>query len=810
MRFRVVEISLFAIALLGCSATWGIDSVSPEEVRFFESQVRPVLAANCVKCHGLKKQRGGLRLDSREAILQGGESGTSVVPGDPEQSLLISAIRHDSLQMPPDEKLSESDVEALTAWVRRGAPWPADAGKIVVVVDRRERILSESDRQYWAFQPLRNPSSPAAVGSAFEHSPLDRFVSARRAEEGLVAAPPAAPRALVRRAFYDLLGLPPTLAELDAFEASELPDRYERLLDELQASPRYGEKWGRHWLDLVRYAESDGYKQDDYRPHAWRYRDYVVRSLNTDKSYRQFLQEQIAGDELDPTNLEAQVATGYLRHWTYEYNQRDVRGQWTNVLNDITDVTADVFLGLGMSCARCHDHKYDPLLQRDYFRLQAFFAPLQPRDEMVVSAPEVLTAYQQRLAHWNARTAEIRDRLTAIEKPHRHKVAQSAIEKFPKDIRPMLAKSDSERTPLEQQLATFAYRQVSLEQVNLKMDSKLSEPEKSEWLELTKRLAEFDADRPVPPGQAQVVSDVGISAPPTWIPGRPGALINPGFPSVLDPSDAEIVPTATTTGRRSALASWLASDQNPLTARVLVNRIWQFHFGRGLVRTASDFGRLGEPPTHPELLDWLTHRFQLSDWKLKPLHRLLMTSATYCQAARVHSPAALERDPDNRWLWHMPVRRLQAEQLRDAVLVASGEIDFAIGGPGVDASIPRRTLYTKVLRNRRDSLLEAFDGADSFSSTAERNVTTTPTQALILINGPFALARASQLATETRSIPDDHELVVRLYSRILFRAPASEELSLILPLLAAAPDRDVAIEDIAHVLLNASEFLYVE
>ncbi|MFM7846005.1 MAG: DUF1549 and DUF1553 domain-containing protein, partial [Planctomycetota bacterium] len=507
----------------------------------------------------------------------------------------------------------------------------------------------------------------------------------------------------------------------------------------------------RHWLDLVRYAESDGFKQDDYRPHAWHYRDYVIKSLNADKPYDQFIREQLAGDELAPNDDEAQVATGFLRHWIYEYNQRDVRSQWTNILNDVTDVTADVFLAMGLGCARCHDHKYDPLLQRDYFRLQAFFAPLVPRDDRSLATAAERADYAQRLSDWERKTAEIRTEMTAIEQQIRAQTTQSAIDKFPKDIRPMLRKSPDERAPLEQQLAELANRQVTLEQVNVKMESRLKDEAKERWVALKKRLDEYAIDRPAPLPVVNAVSDVGVHAPPTVIPGgREGAVIEPGFLSILDPAPATIqpLPALPSTGRRSALANWLTQPDQPLTPRVAVNRLWQYHFGRGLVKTASDFGRLGEPPTHPELLDWLAGQLLQHNWQWKPLHRQLVTSATYRQAAAEASTVAKLRDPDNRLWWRMNVRRLDAEQIRDALLQATGELDLAMGGPSAEWSRPRRSVFTRVIRNQRDPLLDVFDSPDHILSTAERNVTTTPNQALLMMNGKYLLDRAQVLAQQ--------------------------------------------------------------
>lgn len=797
--------------------------ITPEQRRHFETHVRPVLAANCLRCHGAKKQRGGLRLDSREGLLRGGESGAAFRDDEPLGSLLIAAIQHNGLQMPPDGKLSEAEIDGLVSWIRMGAPWPSDARRIETLVDRREKTFSEADRSYWAFQLIDRHGRPGEstrpeIGS-IERTPVDRFITTKLDEHRLTAAPAATPATLMRRVSFDLTGLPPSRDELLDFETDLTPDAYERLLDRLLASPAYGEKWARHWLDLVRYADSDGYKQDDFRPHAWRYRDYTVQAFNRDKSYRDFIREQLAGDETDPGNPDSLVATGFLRHWIYEYNQRDVRGQWTTVLNDLTDVTGDVFLGMGMGCARCHDHKYDPILQRDYYRLQAFFAPFRPRDEMVGDTSAAIVDYAAAERDWQSKTAEIRQRMAEIEAPHRSKVTQSAIAKFPKDIRAILSKPEAERLPLEFQLAEFASRQIELEQVNLKMESKLAGEEKEEWLALSKRLGEYAVDRPPVPGMANVVHDVGPLAPPTTIPGRPGIDIAPGFLSILDPTDA-VLPAlpldAKSTGRRTALANWLTRDDHPLVSRVIVNRVWQHHFGKGLVTTASDFGRLGEPPSHPELLDWLATRFQSRRWEFKPLHRLFMLTATYRQDSNSSDmEASLQIDPENRWLSHMPLRRLQAEQIRDAMLVASGELDHSAGGPGSDADKPRRSIYVKVIRNRRDPLIDAFDGVDNFTSTADRNVTTTPTQALLMINGPFAVTRAAKLAEQiTRDesgMPRTPKQVVdSIFESILRRAPTVAEQSRFAEWIASAADRTGTIQDICHVLMNSNEFLYVK
>lgn len=809
------------------SAIRAADAPDPAAARkHFETHVRPVLAQQCLHCHGAKRQRGELRLDSHAALLKGGESGPAIVPGRPDESLLIEAIEHRSLQMPPESKLADHEIEALKQWIRDGAAWPED-DRTLSAGPRSRKSLTDDDRRYWAFQPISDAPAPAIPPNPRRSSPIDNFIHTKLASAQLAPSPEADRRALLRRVWFDLVGLPPDADTLDEFLADSSPDAYQRQVDRLLAHPAHGERWAQHWLDLVRYAESDGFKQDDYRPTAWRYRDYVIRSLNSDKPYDRFVQEQLAGDELAPQDSDALVATGYLRHWMYEYNQRDVRSQWNNILNDITDVTSDVFLGMGLGCARCHDHKYDPLLQKDYYRLQAFFAALQPRDDMPLGTPEQLAEHAARLADWEAKTSEIRRETAELEAAIRAKIADAAIDKFPKDVRPMLRKPLAERDPFERQLADLANRQVLLEQKNVKMDAKLKDEAKEKWLALQKRLAEYDIDKPAPLPAAQAATDVGPAASPTYIPGtRNASAIAPGFLSVLDPHDAQIIPPSEnpqSTGRRLTLARWITRPDHPLTSRVIVNRLWQYHFGRGLVRTSSDFGRLGEPPTHPELLDWLARSLVAHDWQMKPLHRELVSSATYRQSSLTPaSETARLVDPDNRLWWRMDIRRLGAEQIRDSLLAVTGELRREAAGPSVDWQQPRRTVYTKVLRNVREPLLDAFDSPDHIISTPDRNVTTTPTQALLMINGGYTQARARQFAAQLSTRPDEspEQRLTFAYRAALGRAPTADETRDALEYLeqscaTASSDnrstvRDAAWLDLCHVLLNANEFLYVD
>jgi mono/diheme cytochrome c family protein len=750
---------------------------TPEQLRFFETKVRPLFAEHCLKCHGPEKKRGGLRLDSRAAMLEGGDAGPAIEPGKPDQSLLIRAVRQaDELKMPPDgKKLTDTQIALLTRWVVMGAPAP-DTAKPTRAA--RGKITDE-DRAWWAFQPVRQAPVPDVEDGAWARNPIDRFIFARLKAEGLRPAPEADRATLVRRVYFDLLGLPPTPAQVKAFLADQSPGAYARLIDRLLASPRYGERWARHWLDLVRYADSDGYRIDDYRPHAWRYRDYVIASFNHDKPYDRFVQEQLAGDELFPDSPEALVATGYLRHWIYEYNNRDVRGQWTTILDDLTDTTGDVFFGLGIQCARCHDHKFDPILQKDYYRLQAFFAPILPREDLNAATPDEVKRHQAQLASWEAQTAELRRRIAAIEAPYRKTATREAIAKFPADIQKMIRTPVPERTPLEHQLAQLAYRQVDYEYDHL--ERRLKGKDKETVLALRRQLAAFDKDKPPPLPVAFAATDVGPKAPPVFIPKKGGLPIEPGFPTLFDEAPAAIdpVPSAPhSTGRRSALARWLTRPDNPLTARVIVNRVWQYHFGRGLAASASDLGRLGEKPTHPELLDWLAGRLVRKGWSLKNLHRLILTSATYRQSSR-HPQAERYRgnDPANRLYWHRDTRRLDAEQIRDAILAVTGELDLTAGGPGVNSSQPRRSIFAKVLRNTRDPLLEAFDWPLFFASASSRDTTTTPVQSLLLINGQAMLLRGQAFAArlEREGGGSEGRMIERAYQLAFGRKPGKEE-----------------------------------
>lgn len=788
----------------------------PDAERAFESEVRPILAANCVECHGPDQQKGGLRLDTRAGLVAGGDSGRVVEPGSPEASLLVEAIRHDGLRMPPRKRLRDEEIAAIERWVARGAAWPAepadhaDAGAPAL---RARGELTDEDRSWWAFRPLRRPPIPEVDDSAWPRTPLDRFILARLEAEGLHPAGEADRGTLIRRVSFDLTGLPPSPEEVDAFLADARPDAYERLVDRLLASPAYGERWARHWLDLARYAESDGYRQDAFRPTAYRYRDWVIAAFNEDLPFGRFVQAQLAGDEIAPDSVEMRVATTFLRLGPYEFNQRDVAGQRGTVLNELTDTVGDVFLGLGLGCARCHDHKFDPILQADYFRLQGFLAATLPRDDLPLASAEEAAAHRAAMSRWEAATADLRAQIDDLERPYREQARAEALAKFQPEFRAAWETPEAERTPYQRQIAYLIGRQL-VEEFG-RIDGRIKGREKVLLDALQKKLAAHDAIRPAPLPMALTVTDVGPTAPPNVIPGdRQARDIAPGYPAVVDPAPAAIETVdGLSTGRRLTLARWLTRPDHPLTPRVLANRLWQHHFGRGLAPTTSDFGHLGMPPSHPELLDWLAVELVERGWSLKAMHRLIVTSAAYRQGAAQDTPtldAAVHLDPENRLLWCRTPRRLEAEVIRDAMLNASGELDRRAGGPSASSEEPRRSVYLKVIRNSPDPLLATFDAPDGNATTPERNRTTTATQALAMVNGAWTLARAEAMARrlDALGVVDRDERIDRLFRWTLGRAPSDDERRIASRFL----DQNDAggWSDLAHALFNSNAFLYVD
>ena len=744
--------------------------------------------------------------------------------------------------------------------------WPVLAAAALVSVGAGpspDRPFTDEERSYWAYQPVRKPAVPAVRDRAWVKTGVDAFILAAHERKGIRPAPPADKVTLLRRVTFDLTGLPPTPAEVRAFLADRSGNAYGRVVDRLLASPHYGEKWARHWLDLARYAESEGFKSDETRPNAWRYRDYVIDSFNQDKPYDRFVQEQVAGDELWPEDPSALVATGFNRHYPDESNARNLMQRRQEILNDITDATGAVFLGVTYGCARCHNHKFDAILQTDYYKLQAFFAATRSKDDYVLASKQRQADYESRLAAWKDATREISEQLARIEAPVLKAIYDENFSKYPAEIQQAVRMEPRERGPMEWLMfhkASWLLDSKADEDGN-GIRQRLKGDARKEWEDLRAKLASFDAIKPEPLPVGSGVTDVGAEAPPTHLLAggaydKPRDEVPPGFLAIVDPAPPRIVPTADgrSTGRRTALARWLTDPRNPLVARVMANRIWHYHFGRGIVGTPSDFGVKGEERTHPELLDWMAATFVERGWSIKQMHRLILLSSTYRQSADAGA-AAVRADPDNRLLSRFPRHRLTGEEIRDAILAVSGQLNASIGGPSVFPDLPpgmevrggwkkdekeelkgRRSVYVFVRRNSRYPLFQAFDMPDTHESCARREVTTTAPQALSLLNDKVVLKAAESFAGRLLAeAPADADARVTAAYRLAFsRAPDREERRMARAFLdeqarriearlaenrpvglppdlssRVPPAQAAALVDFCHVLVNANEFVYV-
>jgi hypothetical protein len=721
-------------------------------------------------------------------------------------------------------------------------------------------------RKHWAFQKVTRPAVPTVQHTNSVANPVDAFVIAALEKKGIAPGSVADKRRLVRRAYLDLIGVPPTPEQVERFLADNSAEAFAKVIDELLASPHYGERWARHWLDLARYAESEGFKADETRPNAWRYRDYVIASLNSDKPYSCFVQEQIAGDELWPKDSDARIATAFNRHYPDESNARNLMQRRQEILNDITDTVGGVFMGLTYACARCHDHKFEPILQSDYYRLQAFFANTAAKDDLTLTSQGEVKRYREKLAIWEEKTRAIREQMEEIEAPKRKALEEDYFEKYPSEIRAILNKPEGERNPFERQMAWKAKQYLDPKSHEYVGDTeavlgKLKGEEKRRWQELK---AELDRYANLHPGNLPIgsgMSDIGAEAPKTFVLSKgsyekPVSEVEPGFLTLLDPEPAPVTPLPgiTSTGRRAALAKWLTDPANPLSARVVVNRVWHYHFGRGIAATPSDLGLKGERPTHPELLDWLASEFIAHNWSIKYLHRLIMTSRVYQQASQ-HRAKAAQIDPENKLLWRFPMQRLEGEIIRDSALTVAGLLNPKMGGPSIFPELPpgmptprggwkinddpeernRRSIYVFVRRNTRYPLFESFDMPDPHESCSRRNVTTSPIQALNLLNSKLMLEWAQSFAARViANGGDDLDRQIDTAFRLAYcRPPAKDEKQMAREFFAkhrrilaerleagekvplprdvpgeVQPADAATLVDMCHMLLNANEFVY--
>ena len=883
---------------------------SPAEVgeEYFERRVRPLLLQHCTKCHGPGLQSAGIDLTKPATVL-----GSAVISGD-ESSPLVRAIRYESTKkMPPDSKLAPEQIEVLVAWVRMGAPWPGyePAG------DESLRPADESvESSHWSFQPIADPQVPDPGPSEWVRNDIDRFILSRLQEEGLQPAPEAGPSTLLRRAKFDLVGLPPDGREVRRFAGSVDRGAFDRLVKDLLSSDHYGERWGRHWLDVARYADSTGVDEDHPFGDSWRYRDYVVAAFNDDRPFDEFAREQIAGDLLpapegSQLNRRGIVATGFLAVGPMALAQRDPIQKKYDVVDEQIDTLSKAFLGLTVACARCHDHKFDPILTSDYYAMAGIFASTRTFDDWTrngsryykhpLIAPDEYARYKaqadalarlERARRVAAQLAVLRHlaggpatRVAAYMRAGsgRHQSAeldQETLDWFRIYLRQgssprahlaawLEAGEDEEAVALEYQIEILdglreridtlgewladAQRaldapgkaelpafpaelpdsavlrdllddggpfDVGFDEIRLA----LPESDRTTVEALDARIARSEAALPAPPPTANAVTDGETVAQRIFVRGQhqsPGAKVDKRFPLVLAGTDQR--PIESGSGRLE-LASWIASPDNPLTARVIVNRVWQWHFGEGLVRTPSNFGLRGEPPTHPQLLDWLASRFIEGGWSIKALHRLIMASATYRMTSAT-STEAWEADPDNRLWSRFRRRRLTIEELRDSYLALSGELDPTVGGDTDTGSgdlaefdrnnrrinpdnHQRRSIYLPLMRNKLPSLLGLFDFGDATTSGGDRSETNVAPQALYLMNSGFVLRTASAIAGRLAGGVADK--VQQAYRIVLARPPSDEEVARAIEFITANSDPSRGWAGLCKTLLASNEFHFVE
>lgn len=770
-RFGLLALNL-GFGLLISLLSDHVHAADEDQQRFFREKIEPVLRNECFSCHSERAEpvQAELRLDTRKSILRGGESGPAAIPESPQKSLLIQAIRHEGgLAMPPKKpQLPESTIADFEKWVESGMPGLPEGSE-----NQGAQTDLLEGRKHWAFQPIRKRTPPSTADATWNVSPIDAFIASKLEERQWKPSRPASRKELIRRVTFDLIGLPPSPEEVQAFIEDQRPDAYEQLVDRLLKSPLYGERWAQHWLDVVRFAETEGFEYDAHVPDAWRFRDYVIDSFNKDKPFDRFLTEQIAGDEIAPDDTECQAASIFFRLGPVRRNagNPEIALSRNEVLTERTDVIGAAFLGMTVGCARCHNHKLEPISQKDYYRLQAYMAATDEHNISLASAED-----QQQ---WQDKT----------------KQTQAEIAK----LRTQASKSEgADKVQLESQIETLQ--------------------------------ATLPAPLPVVPGTRnnfEKRTEIHVLRRGIWenkgeaVGARPlSVLIADGIPEL----------STETTNPRTHLSRWLASPDHPLTARVIVNRIWQRHFGTGIVKTPNDLGIHGDPPSHPELLDWLASTFIEGDWRLKPLHRIIVLSKTYQQSSASSNETEQEKlDPENRLLWRMSRRRLSAEEVRDAMLAVSGQINLKAGGPSIMVPVEaelvnllykpsqwvvaqdlaehnRRSIYLIAKRNLRLPFLENFDAPALQTSCARRETSTHAPQALEMLNGSFsndmAIAFAQRLERETHG--DRTRIVDRAFQLALGRPPLTEERNRSLSFLEEQP-----LSEFALAVFNLNGFLYV-
>ena len=939
---------LVFIAFLGLAMTvvvvdsQGVRASSDEPGDFFEKRIRPILMTNCAPCHNPKSLVAKLDLTTAEGFARGSENGALLDPANPEKSRLLRVIAYtETIKMPPKSKLRPDEITALTEWVKLGAPWPntpavQPKGNLTPITSTRE--FTTEEKAFWAYQPLANIAPPKVKLRSWVKSPIDAFVLQKLEQKGLTPAPPADKLTLLRRATYDLTGLPPTEKEMQEFLADRSLRAFDKVIDRLLASPRYGEKWGRHWLDVARYADSTGNDEDHRYPHAWKYRDYVIEAFNRDLPYNQFVREQIAGDLLPAVdgaevNRRGIVATGFLALGAKAIAQQDKQKMLYDVWDEQVEVTSKAFLGMTVSCARCHNHKFDPILTKDYYSLIGIFAstrsfsdpnshvsavfekPLIPKSEwqnyqaarkthndkqkrvrlaldVIKDQAQLLLAAQHanRLAdifvasrriyenganvdeaakqlgidsellkkwvdflkpdpqrvrgyleEWAASTAENRESVARKYQAHFAK----RLENWKTQLSDWLTKYQKalvenrplpDRPGMEEGEDRFFY-EIYFADGPLTVSDKEKKPfTEEQWAkieQLHKELEELKKIAPPEPELACAIEEGDPAKQKVLVRGdynNLGEDAPPAFPAILSRYDPKLPFTGS---GRLQLADWLARAENPLPKRVLVNRVWQWHFGEGIVRTPDNFGKMGDRPSHPELLDFLATEFIKQGYSIKALHRLVMSSSTYQMASE--NPSAIDADPDNRLFSRFNRRRLTIEELRDGMLAIDGTLDLTMGGSlqagrGTDGEnnqgrlslnpekLKRRTVYLPLRRANLPTLLNLFDFGDATTTTGKRQLTNVATQALFWLNSEFVFDRSVQLAQALLAdkTADDKARVASLYRRILNRQPTPDELTSALKYVSGSTQfagqdgTSKAWQSLVRILMCSNEFVYVD
>jgi len=857
-----------------------VTSANAQERVSFTKDVQPILEQNCLGCHGPSMQSSRLDLSTLDNALRGGMRGSAIVPGHAEDSRLYRlAAGMDKPAMPLGaNKLSDAQLATLKTWIDQGAHWdvgvvgaktqsgPASFANLETVQ------LAPGARDYWAFKaPVQAPLPTVAKTLS---NPIDRFLEKARQDKGLKTAPKADRLTLIRRAYMDLIGLPPSPAEVDASMKDTAPGAWARLVDKLLESPHYGERWGRHWLDAARYADSSGYENDTDQPNLYRYRDYVVKAFNEDKPYNTFLKEQIAGDELPNRTDENLIATGFLRLGPRVRNHEHANpARRYDYLDDVLGAIGKGMLGMTVQCARCHDHKFDPIPQKDYYAMEASIYGYV-ETEYPLGDREKADAYMRKMSEIAAKAEALKNNVDEIDAPYRDKLVLEAIRgKYPADVIRALEKPEAERTAGEK-LVAIQVTASSAGRATASAIEKIMTPEDAAKKKaLNDEIAALNAQKPPTPPMASIVTDgdwratelgygdknegacpkceleyegagkflelgpgkANYKTPPSYFllrgdPDSKAYPTKPGFLSVLTKGNppTELPPAdGRTSGRRLALAEWLISPDNPLPARVIVNRIWQHHFGKGIVPTLDNFGKMGEQPTNQPLLDWLAVEFVNKGWSIKQMQRLIMNSEAYQMASAYEDASNAKIDPEDTYLWRYRIQRLEGEIIRDNILSAAGSIDLKLGGPAIFPHVDDsfiKTLFRGIYRNQDDGpdvwrrslyiyqkrtlpspMLQVFDLPDMSQSVGARYVSTVPTQALQLLNDDFVLRQAQLFADRVKKeAGDDVANQVDLAYRIaLTRPPTQRESSLATDMILSG-----SLVDFTNVVLNLSEFLY--